>query len=112
MTISEIDARLQKIWKEYDLEPGIKERGFAFAEPKRAELLITGINPSWRGNEQKGNFHGPAIENFSSETWRERNGKTWDTYFGPIRNMLVDEAKQINLLNRMDYLGSPANSCV
>jgi len=41
MTISEIDAHLQKIWKEYDLEPEIKERGFAFAEPKRAELRPT-----------------------------------------------------------------------
>ena len=27
MTISEIDARLQKIWKEYELEPEFKERG-------------------------------------------------------------------------------------
>lgn len=55
MTITEIDARLQKIWKEYELEPEVKERGFVFAEPKRAELLITGINPSWQGNEHKEN---------------------------------------------------------
>lgn len=40
-----------------------------------SEMLITGINPSWRGDEQKDNFHGPAIESFNSETWRERNGK-------------------------------------
>lgn len=104
MTISEIDARLQKIWKEYNLEPEVKERGFVFAEPKRAELLITGINPSWRGNEQKENIHGPATVNLNPETWKERKGKTWDTYWGPIRNMLVDEAKQIDLINRMDYL--------
>ena len=85
----------------------IKERGFAFADPiKKADLLITGINPSWRDkpNEPRANCHGPAIDNLKPEIWKIRNGKMWDTYWGPIRKMLIDETKQINLLDRVDYL--------
>ena len=106
MKINEIEEYLQKTWKECQLKQEVKERGFAFADPIKADLLITGINPSWRDkpNEPKVNYHGPAIDNLKPEVWKNRNGKKWDTYFGPIRNMLVDEANKINLLDRVDYL--------
>jgi len=106
MTIYEIETYLQKTWDESLLTSEIKERGFAFADPVKADLLITGINPSWRNklDEPKVNIHGPAIENLKPEVWKARNGKAWDTYFGPIRKMLVDETRQINLLDRVDYL--------
>ena len=48
MTINEIEEYLLKTWKECQLKQEVKERGFAFAAPIKADLLITGINPSWR----------------------------------------------------------------
>lgn len=108
MTIEFIEKKLMEIWNDCNLNPEVKERGFVFADPQKADLLITGINPSWRNNscEQKGNRHGIATENLKPEIWKQRNKnkKRWDTYWGPIRKMLVDEEKGINLIGRVDYL--------
>lgn len=106
MTIEFIEEKLMEIWNECNLNPEVKERGFVFADPQKTDLLITGINPSWRNGpcEQKVNCHGIATENLKPEIWKQRNGKRWDTYWGPIRKMLVDEEKGINLIGRVDYL--------
>ena len=106
MTIEEIDKTLKEIWADCDLNPEVKERGYVFADPKKSDLLITGINPSWRSGEakEKRNEHGIATDNLKPEVWKQRNNRYWDSYFGPIRKMLLDEEKGINLLDRVDYL--------
>lgn len=103
MTIQEIENVLNSIWNDCNLKSEIKERGYVFADPQKKDLLITGINPSWR-NESKGNGHGFATENLKPEVWKQRSGRFWDAYWGPIRKMLVDEEKGIDLLDRVDYL--------
>ena len=108
--IKDISNTIDEIWNsDYmgtlakDL-PWLKKRGYVFAHPIKADLLITGINPSFRDDTKEENEHGDARINFQPETWKERNGKYWDTYFGPMRKMLVDDENGIDLSNRFDYL--------
>lgn len=108
--IKDISKTIDEIWNsDYmgtlakDL-PWLKKRGYVFAHPNKADLLITGINPSFRDGDKEENEHGDARINFLPETWKERKGKSWDTYWGPMRKMLVDDEKGINLMNRFDYL--------
>lgn len=77
MIIEFIEKKLMEIWNECNLNPEVKERGFVFADPQKADLLITGINPSWRNGpcEQKVNSHGIATENLKPEIWEQRNKK-------------------------------------
>ena len=64
------------------------------------------MNPSFRKGEKESlEFrHGPSVYNFDCNVWKERNGRYWDTYWGPIRNMLIDEQYGINLMHNFDYL--------
>ena len=111
--IEDIGNTIDKIWNSDYMNalakelPWIKSRGYVFAHPYKADLLITGINPSFRKGDEERNDpkgHGDARVNFRPETWKERNGRFWDTYFGPMRRMLVDVDNGINLMNRFDYL--------
>lgn len=109
-----IDRRIKEIWQSpymSDLPNWVKKRGYIYADPvPQRDILITGINPSFRegDEEQLANSHGPSINNFNPENWREdrlkrkKKGIRWDTYWGPMYKMLFD--KKINLLDKFDYL--------
>jgi len=112
-SIDDIISTIEEIWNSDYMDalanglPWIRNRGYVFAHPIKADLLITGMNPSFRkGEEDKNNpkDHGDARINFLPKTWKERNNKYWDTYFGPMRKMLVDDENGIDLMNRFDYL--------
>ncbi len=111
-SVDDISCAIEKIWdSEYmstlakDL-PWLKSRGYVFAHPVKADLLITGINPSFKeGQENNPKAHGDARYNFYPENWVKEDGKHyWNTYFGPMWKMLNDEANHICLMNRFDYL--------
>ena len=117
--IEDIDRRIKEIWNSpymSNLPEWVKKRGYIYADPVKyadsvkRDILITGINPSFRkGEEEKlANCHGLSIKNFDPEKWKEgrlkcgKKGIRWDTYWGPMYKMLcIDD---INLLNRFDYL--------
>ena len=110
----DIDQRIKEIWHNpymSNLPNWVAERGYIYADPVRQkDILITGINPSFRkgDDEQLVNCHGPSINNFNPEKWREdrlkqgKKGIRWDTYWGPMYKMLCDN--NINLLDKFDYL--------
>jgi hypothetical protein len=106
MTYQEIDNRIKEIWnKDYSLPKWVKDRGYVYADPIKADVLITGINPSFRESTEdikNANTHGPAKYNLDIEVWKKRNNRKWDNYWGPLRKMLVDES--VNLTDKFDYL--------
>ena len=110
---NDIEKRLSEIWDSHymeDLPVWVKQRKYMYADPVKADILITGINPSFRkgDEEQLTKWHGPSKCNFNPEKWREdklrkgKKGVRWDTYWGPMYKMLCND--NINLLNRFDYL--------
>ena len=110
---NDIEKRISEIWNSNYMENlplWVKQRKYMYADPVKADLLITGINPSFRkgDEEQLTNWHGPSKYNFNPEKWRDdklkkgKKGIRWDTYFGPMYKMLYSD--NINLLDRFDYL--------
>lgn len=89
----EIQERLLEIWnRNYinELPEIIKERGFNYSvnqEPK--DILITGINPSFRKGDDNGNmcFDFKIIAKDTK----------YDTYWSSLKKLVVDE--QIDLIN-------------
>ncbi len=84
----DIKKRLDEIWgADYlnALSPEAKtvlERGYVFYNnEERKDLLITGINPSFREEESKGRL------GFNTTKLLEREAKH-DVYWSPIRKML------------------------
>ena len=113
--IDDISNAIERIWNsEYmnDLAkelPWIRKRGYVFAHPvANADLLITGINPSFRKEDEEKNNpkdHGDARYRIYPDNWKKDNGKKyWDTYFGPMWKMLNDKENNICLMDRFDYL--------
>jgi hypothetical protein len=111
-SIEDISNAIEQIWNSENINqlakdmPWLKSRGYIFATPSRSDLLITGINPSFKENSEndpKGRG-GSATVHFQLETWLKENKRRWDPYFGPLRKMLVDEQNDINLMERFDYL--------
>ncbi len=110
--IEDIIIAIEKIWNSSYMDilnkdlPWLKSRGYVFAHPVKADLLITGINPSFKeGQINNCKDHGDARLNFYPENWINDKGKKyWNTYFGPIWKMLNDEEKHICLMDRFDYL--------
>lgn len=115
-TINDIEKRLEEIWGSQYMESlpsWLRKRRYMYADPdlvRTPDLLITGINPSFRKGEKEQllEWHGPSKYNFNPEVWREnklkagKKGVRWDTYFGPMYKMLCCD--NINLLDRFDYL--------
>ena len=81
MTYQEIDNRIKEIWnKDYSLPKWVKDRGYVYADPIKADVLITGINPSFRESTEdikNANTHGPAKYNLDIEVWKKRNNRKW-----------------------------------
>lgn len=93
----DIGKRLHEIWNnDYiaALPSLIRERGYTYADNVKSDILITGINPSFRENDKPGVFHGPINTLLTDDKW--------DNYFGPIKKMLKD--KEIDLREKSDYL--------
>lgn len=91
-----IGNRLAEIWKKDYINafPFIKDRGYAFADNVKKDILITGFNPSFRDGDTAGVVHGPI-----SEIWYDEK---YDNYWGPIRKIINDDG--IDLRNNADYL--------
>jgi hypothetical protein len=93
----DIGKRLAEIWNEEyiaSLPNEIISRGYTYADNVQSEILVTGINPSFRNNEDSGIIHGPI-----KEIWY---GQQYDNYWSPIKKMLFDE--DIDLRDKSDYL--------
>ena len=97
-TTADIDQRIKEIWGSPFMESlpeWVNKRGYIYAEPKKADVLIAGINPSFREGEKEDlsdrERHGSAMVHFVT--------KKYDTYWGPLSKM-IDE----NLRNNFDYL--------
>lgn len=98
----DIKKRLDEIWgADYlnALSPEAKtvlERGYVFYNnEERKDLLITGINPSFREEESKGQL------GFNTTKLLEREAKH-DVYWSPIRKMLYNQ--DIDLIAQTAYL--------
>lgn len=96
----DIKDKLSIIWnKDYikSLPGFIKERGFNFSENNLAkDILITGINPSFRSTESLGN----AFFDFQVLL---KNSK-WDNYWGPLKKLIIDKEDNIDLGAHTVYL--------
>ena len=110
-SIEDISNVIEQIWNSSNVNelskdmPWLKSRGYVFAHPHSKDLLITGINPSFKENNANNpKASGDAIVNFIPEQWLKENKRRWDAYFGPLRKMLIDEQNGINLMDRFDYL--------
>lgn len=110
---NDIEKRISEIWNSQymeDIPVWVKQRKYMYADPIKADVLITGINPSFRkgDEEQLTKWHGPAKCNFNPKKWKEdklkqgKKGISWDTYWGPMYKMLCND--NIHLLDRFDYL--------
>jgi hypothetical protein len=93
-----IEKSINDIWeKEYitNLPDEVKERKFCYAcNNEQKDILITGINPSFRSGES----HGILKYDFSSIMQDTR----YDIYWTPIKKILKNE--HIDLINKAAYL--------
>ena len=94
----DIDKKLSEIWHKYqfsELPKTILERGYNYSINENSrDILVTGINPSYR----RGEINGNCCYDFNLIL---QNSK-YDTYWTSLKKMLFDE--NINLLNRTAYL--------
>ncbi len=95
-----IEQRLLKIWNnDYinSLPSFIKDREFCYSKNEsQKDILITGINPSFRDGTDKIGYFGFDIQ----ETFE---GK-YDNYWGPLTKMVYDSQAKINLKSITAYL--------
>lgn len=94
------NEELDKIWSQdyiNEMPSFIKERGYVFSiNDTQRDLLITGINPSFREYEDGG-------ESFGFDFQKELKLTKWDNYWGPLKKM-VFEPNIIDLRERTAYL--------
>ena len=91
--VEDIDRRIKEIWdKPYmkELPSWVSGRRYRYADPIKADLLITGINPSFRKDKDNKDLpdelrHGPAKVNFTLTKY--------DNYWGPLSKMIDDDLK-------------------
>ena len=110
--VEDVRNAIERIWNSGNMDelskemPWLRTRGYVVAEPHQVDLLIAGINPSFNENEKNDPkaCGGDSRVHFYPAKWKEDSGKRWNTYFGPLRKMLVDEQNGINLMDRFDYL--------
>ncbi|HEY4539124.1 MAG TPA: hypothetical protein VIG94_03815 [Faecalibacter sp.] len=92
--------KLEKIWtKDYinSLPIIIKERGFNYSiNEESKDILITGINPSFRIGAENGN----SYFDFRLIAKDER----YDTYWSSLKKIVYDKDLNINYLSRTAYL--------
>ena len=77
--------RLAEIWSEEyiaSLPNEIISRGYAYADNVQSEILVTGINPSFRNNDDTGIIHGPIKDILYV--------KQFDYFWSPVYMMLFD----------------------
>lgn len=96
----DIEKRLNKIWNQdyiNSLPEFIKERGFCYSINKtQKDILITGINPSFRvGFDKNGSFSFDIQETFKGK---------YDNYWGPLKKMIYDVEEGIDLKDTTAYL--------
>jgi len=97
----DIEKRLTEIWSsEYikTLPNFITERGFCYSINEiQKDILITGINPSFRDNsDNKGSF------GFDIQT--EFQNTKHDNYWSPLKKMVYDNEMNIDLRANTAYL--------
>lgn len=91
------EKKLEEIWNEdymSSLPSLVKEQGYIYADNVQKDILITGINPSFRDADKNGVFHGPI-----ETRWYE---EVYDNYWGPIKKILNDG--NTDLRDKTDYL--------
>ncbi|AUC84799.1 hypothetical protein CW731_05600 [Polaribacter sp. ALD11] len=92
--------KLNNLWsKDFinQLPNFIKERGFVFSENNsQKDILITGINPSFRKDAELGNF------GFDFQlTLKEEK---YDNYWNPLKKIVFDPENSIDLREKSAYL--------
>ncbi|WCC46231.1 hypothetical protein [Tenacibaculum finnmarkense] len=92
--------KLNNLWsKDFinQLPNFIKERGFVFSENNsQKDILITGINPSFRKDAELGNF------GFDFQlTLKEEK---YDNYWNPLKKIVFDPENSIDLRDKSAYL--------
>lgn len=96
-----IEKRLTEIWNsEYiDTLPNfIKERGFCYSiNNDQKDILITGINPSFRVNTDNNGSFGFDIQT-------EFQNTKHDNYWSPLKKMVYDNEMNIDLRTNTAYL--------
>lgn len=95
-----IIEKLNNVWAQNyinNLPDFVKDRGFVFSENNsKKDILITGFNPSYRGDGEK------KADGFNFQmTLRE---KKWDNYWVPVKKMLYDNENNIDLRDNSAYL--------
>ena len=90
---------LKELWSRYERlfenNPVLNEifmRGFCYSEVSRRDILVMGINPSFRQQENE------TVKNCKCLSFKYDNVKSNDRYFRQIRNFVG------NLDNKTDYL--------
>ncbi len=96
-----ISEHLNNIWSQdyiRNLPQFIAERGYLFSENKvQKDILITGINPSFRENDKQIDFR-------SFDFQQTVIDKKWDNYWSPLRNIVYDPENNIDLRIQSSYL--------
>lgn len=95
-----IQENLNKLWSnDYinELPDFIKKRGFVYSENNtQRDILITGINPSFRKDAESGNF------GFDFQlTLKEEK---YDNYWSTLKKMVFDPLNSIDLRKKSAYL--------
>src|SRR5690606_37569521 len=93
------EEKINDLWsKEYiiELPDFIKERGFVFSHNNaQKDILITGINPSFRKGEK--------LENFGFDFQLTLKEEKYDNYWGPLKKMIFDPKNLIDLREKTAY---------
>lgn len=96
-----MDAKntLDTIWSsEYiqQLPEFVKERGYVYAINEiQRDILITGINPSYRGDGEYLTF---------GFDFQQTLNEKYDNYWGPLKKMVYDPENSIDLKEKSAYL--------
>jgi hypothetical protein len=92
--------KLSNLWnKDFinQLPNFVKERGFVFSENNyQKDILITGINPSFRKDAELGNF--------SFDFQLTLKEEKYDNYWSPLKKMIFDPENLIDLREKSAYL--------
>lgn len=92
--------KLNNLWsKDYikELPKFVKERGFVFSKnEEQKDILITGINPSFRNDEQ--------LESFGFDFNLTLKEDKYDNYWGPLKKIVFDPINHIDFREKCAYL--------
>lgn len=96
-----IEDVLNKIWCQnyiFELPDPLHKRGYCYSKNNsQKDILITGINPSYReGTENFGSFGFDIQDEFKNDKY--------DNYWGPLKKMFFDESHEIDLRPKTAYI--------